>query len=142
MIIEWENRERQIDADQVSMKQAFVIKESTKDDQYPAGRSLAAWQTGLSEVEPSCVRAMYWLMLQQEGTECPIAGLEFPVIQFNNAVVTALVAERKADEARAKSEAEAAAAAPAPVPTSAPSQEPASRPITIRSQLPASASKS
>jgi hypothetical protein len=141
MIIEWEGRTREVESARVSMKQAFVIKESTKDDEYPAGRSLAAWQEGLSTVEPGCVRALYWLMLQQEGTECPIVSLEFPVIKFNNAVVTALVAERKADEARAAAEARVQASMAPPVPTSAPSPEPSSPPTTTPLPQPASASR-
>jgi hypothetical protein len=128
MEIEWEGRMREVDANAVDIKQAFVIKESTKDDAYPGGRSLSAWQQGLNEVDPACVRAFYWLMLQQEGTEVPIAGLNFPVIKFSNAVMTAVVAEQKA-EAKEKAAADAEAAAAA-VPTSAPSPERASPPAT------------
>jgi hypothetical protein len=138
MQIEWAGRTWDFDATEVTMKQAFVIKDSTKDDVFPAGRSLAAWNRGLNDAEPSCVRAAYWLMLQQAGQQVPIADLEFSVVKFNNALVTATLAEQAQQEAaekKAKEEAEAAAA----VPTSAPSAAPAFPPITTPVPPPVSA---
>lgn len=136
MEIEWDGRTWGFDATEVTMKQAFVIKDSTKDDVFPAGRSLAAWNRGLNDAEPSCVRAAYWLMLQQAGQQVPIADLEFSVIKFNNALVEATLAEQEQQAAAKKAEEEAAAAAA--VPTSAPSPGPGSPPDMTLPPLPGS----
>ena len=118
MKIDFNGRTWDFDSTEVTLKQAFVIKDSTKDDAYPAGRSLGAWNRGLNDAEPSCVRAAYWLMLQQAELPCPIGDLEFSVIKFNNALMTVAKAEqdaeaaRKAAEEKAREEAEAAAAVP------------------------------
>jgi hypothetical protein len=136
MQIEWAGRTWDFDATEVTLKQAFVIKDSTKDDVYPAGRSLAAWNRGLNDAEPSCIRAAYWLMLQQAGQQVPVADLEFNPIKFNNVLVEATVAEQKQQAAAKKAEEEAAAAAA--VPTSAPSPGPGSPPDMTLPPLPGS----
>jgi hypothetical protein len=121
MKIDYNGRTWDFDSTEVTMKQAFVIKDSTKDDAYPAGRSLGAWNRGLNDAEPSCVRAAYWLMLQQAELPCPINDLEFPVIKFQNAFATAAEAEAKAEKERKEAEekAEAERQAEAAVPTRA-----------------------
>jgi hypothetical protein len=145
MQIDFQGRIREVDASQVTITQAFVIKDATKDENYPAGRSLLAWQNGLNEVEPLCVRGLYWLMLQQEGTKVPILALDdFPVLEFSNAVVKATIAEAKAAreaaaaEEREQAEREAALAA---IPTGAPSQEQNSRAATTRTPRAPAAAK-
>jgi hypothetical protein len=140
MRIEWNGRTWDFDAEEVTMKQAFVIKDSTKDDVYPAGRSLGAWNRGLNDAEPSCVRAAYWLMFQQAELPCPIGDLEFSVVKFNNALVTAAAAEQKAEEEREKAEekAEAERQAALAVPTRAASPTSGSPPGTTPGPQPES----
>jgi hypothetical protein len=89
VLIQWEGQPWPLDTEDVTLKQAFVIKDSTKDDQFPAGRNLAAWEMGIKAAEPSCVRGLYWLMLQQAGQQVVCAQLEFPVIRFHRAYVEA-----------------------------------------------------
>ena len=47
VLIQWEGQPWPLDTEDVTLKQAFVIKDSTKDDQFPAGRNLAAWEMGI-----------------------------------------------------------------------------------------------
>src|ERR1017187_10904365 len=75
VLIQWEGQPWPLDTEDVTLKQAFVIKDSTKDDQFPAGRNLAAWEMGIKAAEPSCVRGLYWLMLPQAGQQVVCAQL-------------------------------------------------------------------
>jgi len=139
MIIEFEGRQRSIDSGKVTIEQAFVIKSSTVDPQYPAGRGLKAWQEGLNDVDPHCLRALYWLMLQQEGTEGPCVGLSFPAISFQNAVVAAIQLQQLAEAEAAARKDQAAdnadADGAAGVPPTVPSPGPPSQPTGIPPQL-------
>jgi hypothetical protein len=85
--LEWDGAQWALDTEDITMAQAFVIKDQTKDDQYPAGRNLAAWELGLKTCEPGCVRGLYWLMLQQAGQSVPITSVPgtFAVLKFHHA---------------------------------------------------------
>jgi len=102
----------------VTMEQAFRIKRTTKDEQFPAGRGLADWQDGLGHAEPGCIRALYALMLEQDGQ---VTGawekLSFPVVRFAAVAGKAFAAAAAAE--REREEAEQAAAEAGTVPTSA-----------------------
>jgi hypothetical protein len=129
---EFDGRQRSVDIDAVTLEQAFVIKDSTTCGEAPHGMNLKQFAEGVNEANPFALRCVYWLMLQQEGTVCPIRGLEFPIVQFQNAFVTAIKEMDEADKAREAAEAEADDDEPVPVPTAAPSPERNSRPTTTR----------
>jgi hypothetical protein len=90
VLIQWEGQPWPLDTEDVTLKQAFVIKDSTKDDQFTAGRNLAAWEIGVKAADPGCVRALYWLMQQQAGQHTVCAQQEFAVIRFHRAYVEAV----------------------------------------------------
>ena len=86
VLIDWDGREWAVDPEEVTLAQAFVIKDTTKDDaSWPAGRALQPWLAGVGYGDPACLRGLYWLMLQQDGQQTPIHGLEFPVLKYHTA---------------------------------------------------------
>jgi hypothetical protein len=86
VLIEWDGREWAVDTEEITLKQAFVIKDTTKDDaNWPAGRPLQPWLAGVGYGDPACLRGLYWLMLQQDGQEKPIRDLDFPVLKYHTA---------------------------------------------------------
>lgn len=88
--IDWDGREWTVDTEEITLAQAFVIKDSTKDDgAWPAGRPLQPWLAGVSSGDPACLRGLYWLMLQQDGQQQPIAGLDFAVLKYHTVWVLA-----------------------------------------------------
>jgi hypothetical protein len=88
VLIEWDGREWAVDTEEITLTQAFVIKDSTKDDgAWPAGRPLQPWLAGVGSGDPACLRGLYWLMLQQDGQERPVHGLDFAVLKYHTAWV-------------------------------------------------------
>jgi hypothetical protein len=87
VIVRWDGGDWPLDTEEVELAQAFVIKGATVDEQFPAGRNLGAWELGMKNCEPGCVRALYWLMLQQSGMISPIAKVpdSFAVLKFHRA---------------------------------------------------------
>ena len=160
--IEWEGRIWALDTEDLTLAQAFVIKDATKDEVFKAGRPIQSWLIGAANGDPGCLRGLYWLMLQQDGQQRAIAGLDFAVMKFHGAYMTATTLQgasaeqlrqvievqehelepfraalKRAEEREAEEEAERAAeearkAAVAALPTGAPSVEPDSRPDTTR----------
>jgi hypothetical protein len=152
--IEFEGRVWALDTENLTITQAFVIKDATKDEVFKAGRPIQPWLMGTASGDPGCLRGMYWLMLQQDGQQRAIGGLEFAAAKFHSAYMAAsafqnasaaqlrelvaaqeqemapiLAALKRAEEREAEEEAERQAeqarkAALAALPTVAPSPEP------------------
>ena len=81
--IDWDGRGWAVDTEEITLAQAFVIKDSTKDENsWPSGRPLQPWLAGVGYGDPACLRGLYWLMLQQDGQQTPIRDLDFPVLKF------------------------------------------------------------
>ena len=92
LVIMWEDQEWLLDTEAVSLKQAFVIKDTTKDDQHPGGRNIAAWNVGIKNCEPSSMRALLWLMYAQNGVTRACAQIpDFPVAKFHEVYMLASV---------------------------------------------------
>jgi len=90
VILDFDSREWAVDTEEITLAQAFMIKDSTKDGgTWPSGRPLQPWLAGVSAGDPACLRAMYWLMLQQDGQHVPIATLEFAAMKYHTAWVLA-----------------------------------------------------
>ena len=86
VLINWDGRDWAVDTEEITLAQAFVIKDSTKDGAtWPSGRPLQPWLAGVATGDPACLRAMYWVMLAQDGQQCPIASLEFAVMKYHTA---------------------------------------------------------
>ena len=83
VLIDWDGRQWAVDTEEITLTQAFVIKDTTKDGEiWPAGRPLQPWLVGVTSGDPGCLRGLYWLMLQQDGQQTPIRDLDFPVLKF------------------------------------------------------------
>jgi hypothetical protein len=99
--LDWDGRTWAVDTENVTIAQAFVIKETTKDESWPAGRGLKRWLLGVDEGEPGCLRALYWLMLAQDGQQVAAAGLEFAAMRYHSAwVLAAATAQATAEQLR------------------------------------------
>jgi hypothetical protein len=90
VLLDWDDRQWQVDTEEITLAQAFMIKDSTKDvGSWPSGRPLQPWLAGVTAGDPACLRGMYWLMLAQDGQQQPVANLEFKVVKYHNAWVLA-----------------------------------------------------
>lgn len=90
VLIDWDGREWAVDTEEITLDQAFMIKDSTKDDaSWPSGRPLQPWLAGVGSGDPACLRGLYWLMLQQDGQQKPIRDLKFAVLKYHTAWVLA-----------------------------------------------------
>lgn len=136
MQVNFQGRPWELDLSDINVKPAMVIQGFT-------GLSVSDWVDSLTSEadeqgnlirdvskDPEFLKSLigvYWLMLQQNGTVCPIADVDFPVGAFSSALGEAFAAEAAALATQA-------AAEPEPDPTltpgspSASSQEPVSTP--------------
>ena len=101
VLVRWDDADWSLDTEEIELTQAFVIKDQTKDDQFPAGRNLGAWELGIKSCEPGCVRALYWVMLQQAGLRTAITSVPgtFQILKFHRAWAEATAAEMDDPEA-------------------------------------------
>jgi hypothetical protein len=76
------------------------------------GYALRPWQEAISDADPDALKALYWLMMEQNGIRINYDRLNFNIVKFYGAFADASEAEREAAEAKAKEDAEAAKANP------------------------------
>jgi len=95
MIIHWQDRDWQVEFDDLTMKQAEVIEAET-------GMTIGAWLDTLSSEEGfdpestsflKTLKVIYWLMLDQNGDKTPIGAVDFSLLKFGTAFVEAMAAE-------------------------------------------------
>ena len=118
MKFEFEGRTREIDMDELGLRQGIAIQEHM-------GMPLTEWEKALTTPRDmgwlKAMRCLYWLMLAQAGDLTPLdADIDFPVLKFSGAVSGALSAE--ADTAAAVEE---DPTKPAGAPAAAPPATPA-----------------
>lgn len=92
MLIKFDDREYEFDAEEIDVRQAMVIKVKT-------GYSLLQWQAALEQADVDAIKGLYWLMLSQNGITVDIDQVNFKLIKFANAFKEAAKAEREADDA-------------------------------------------
>ncbi|SRR5581483_4507622 len=79
MIVNFEGKEWQLDTSEIDVRQATLIKVKT-------GYNLLQWQSELEQGDVSAVKALYWLMLAQNGVATDIDQVNFKMVKFIEAV--------------------------------------------------------
>jgi hypothetical protein len=95
---EWDGKTYTHEFGAVTVKQAVVIKDRTKDEVYPAGRSIAAWMDGILEMDAMCVACLLWVIKGNAGEPCDPSQLDFPILDFLIAVGVRTVNDEPTDE--------------------------------------------
>ena len=95
MQIKFEDVEYSFDLDEIDLRQASMIYDK-------CGLTLMTLELGLGDGNPSAMRAIYWLMLSQNGREEDIDRLNFKVVKFAHALQVAGEEAEKAAKAAAK----------------------------------------
>lgn len=87
MKIEFENREYNLELDEITVAQAKVIK-------VHRGMTLKSLSDGLNELDPDALVSAYWLMKVQSGeTGVDIDRVDFKAVRFAEAIATAVTTE-------------------------------------------------
>ena len=90
--IDYDGKIHTLDLDAISLSEARYIKNATG---YSPGNIL----NGLKELDPEAVAACFWLMKKQSGGKVmDIARLDFPLVQFADVLVDAVLADEDEDE--------------------------------------------
>jgi hypothetical protein len=91
MKVTWQEKEFNLNLDDIDVQQAKVIKVHCQ-------QTLLGIQEGLSVGDPDSLRAVYWLMHAQSGTPLDIDRCNFKIVPFLQAVQDAAEADKPADE--------------------------------------------
>lgn len=96
MLVHYEDKDYEFDIDDLDVVQATMLKRKY-------GITLLSLQKGLLEGDADALRAVYWLMLAQNGQRVNIDSVQFKIVKFANAIQDAVEAENAAnnDEASA-----------------------------------------
>lgn len=92
MVISFDGSTYNLDVDEIDVAQAMVIKVKT-------GYNLLQWQAALEEGDVLAVKALYWLMLSQNGIAADIDIVNFKLVKFITAVGEAAEVVKKDTEA-------------------------------------------
>jgi hypothetical protein len=95
--INYEGKDYGLDLDDVDISQATTIYRKFN-------LTLLGLEVGLREGNPDALRAIYWLMLSQDGQRVNIDNVIFKIVKFANALQAANEAETLAAEDKAKAE--------------------------------------
>lgn len=90
MIVEFEGKTWTLDINEIEVRQAAVIKVKT-------GYTLLEWQAALERGDVDATKALYWLMLAQNGVAADIDLVNFKMLKFITAVGAAAKDEPPAD---------------------------------------------
>lgn len=78
MIVRFDDRDYDFDIDDIDVRQAMVIKVKT-------GFNLLEWQAALEQADVDAIKALYWLMLSQNGIASDIDQVNFKILKFTKA---------------------------------------------------------
>ena len=90
MNVDFEGKTYALDIEDIDVRQAMVIKVKT-------GYNLLQWQAALEQADVDAIKALYWLMLAQNGVGSDIDQVNFKLIKFANAIKAAQKAEKTDD---------------------------------------------
>lgn len=79
MKVYFEDREWDLDTDELDARQASIIELKT-------GYNLLQWQAALEQGAVAALKALYWLMLEQNGVSADIDLVNFKITKFIAAV--------------------------------------------------------
>lgn len=99
VIVEWDGRKYEYMPGKITVRQGIVIHGYT-------GMGLMSWSRAVNDGHPKAVAALMWVMCDQAGEKCSVAGFEELslgefIAAYNAAMVewvTARVAEEEAKE--------------------------------------------
>lgn len=91
MLVQFEDRDWNLDVDELDVAQAMVIKVKT-------GYNLLQWQSALEQGDVLAAKALYWLMLAQAGITADIDLINFKVLKFIAAVGKAALASKTSEK--------------------------------------------
>lgn len=97
MNVNYEGKIYAFDLEDIDIDQATVIKRKF-------GLTLLSLEAGLREGDPDALRAIYWIMLTQDGQRANIDNVKFKIVKFANAIQQANEDEIVAAEEKAKAE--------------------------------------
>jgi hypothetical protein len=97
MNINYDGHSYIFDLEEIDISQATVIKRKF-------GLTLLTLESGLREGDPDALRAMYWIMLTQDGQRVNIDNVNFKIVKFANAIQQANEEEIARDDEKAKAE--------------------------------------
>jgi hypothetical protein len=86
MRVTYEGKEYSFDLEEITVAQARTIKTS-------CGLSLMALENGLTEGDADALRAVFWLMLCQNGENADIDRVDFKIVKFARAIDEAATAK-------------------------------------------------
>ena len=90
MVVEFEDKSWTLEIDEIDVRQAMAIKVKT-------GFNLLEWQAALEQGDVNAAKALYWLMLAQNGVNKDMDQVNFKVLKFIAAVGAAAQAEGKSE---------------------------------------------
>lgn len=93
MHLNYEGKEYDFDLEEVTVQQARTIKTS-------CGLTLLGLENGLEQGDPDALRAVFWLMLCQNGERVDIDRADFKIVKFARAIDAAALAEAEAAKAK------------------------------------------
>ncbi len=93
MKICYEGKTLQFDLEELTLEQATVIYKRL-------GLTLLTLDQGLIEGNPDALRAIFWMIMQQDDSKVQIEDVNFKIVKFANAVQEAV--EKEAAEAAEK----------------------------------------
>jgi hypothetical protein len=82
MIVEFEDKSYTLDVEEIDVRQAMLIKVKT-------GFNLLDWQKALERSDVDAIKALYWLMMAQNGQAVDIDRVNFKIIKFAKAIKAA-----------------------------------------------------
>lgn len=91
MVIHFDGKDYQFDPEEIDVRQAMVIKVKT-------GLNLLQWQAALEQADVDAIKALYWLMLAQNGVAADIDMVNFKLVKLMNAFNDAQKAEGEQEE--------------------------------------------
>lgn len=91
MLVHYEGKDYEFDIDDLDIVQATMLQRKYK-------LNLLSLQRGLLEGEPDALRAVYWLMLMQNGQRVNIDNVQFKIVKFANAIQEAVERENAASD--------------------------------------------
>ena len=96
MHLTYEDKEYTFDLEEITVAQAKIMKKS-------CGLTLMGLEEGLGQGDPDALRAVYWLMLCQNGDPQDIDRVDFKIVKFARAMDAAQPDEVKSEVPKEKS---------------------------------------
>lgn len=94
MKVTYEDREYEFDLDEIDVDQAQLIYSKT-------GLTIITLEAGLEEMNPFALKAVFWLMLVQNGEKADFDRVNFKLAKFLSALMDANKAKQEAEKAAA-----------------------------------------